>query len=471
MAMIKWEWIAASVVILVAFFFGVYIGGEVGFDRVEKFFEHVPQFFEDMLATLTAGSAIAYITLRINKRTEARELETRRRNALDGLAGSMFQYRELLMNTSYPVCLEKNGAKKFIDWWLGKYEVTIRFGDGHYDNKTKEVLYIHHVSVNKKQKEVLRFSFRGEYTLERNSVIIHVMPNQISSTSRRWDKAITALDNVVGGLIVSEGVVGIGGPLVEKGRRKIVRGTVPMASDYDRRLKKAAETLNITEVEKTIDNVTSINARDLRGKTFLLCAVVHGGDRVERVTPPKDHTSSHITSKDRIDAIDAASTHCDIIKKIIEAGCDIDAEDNNGISPIIAAVNIQNEMALKVLVEKRASMDLSLDVNGLNAIQLAASSCWSIGVKIIIDHSEDGNFSSDDYTEFLHLALEKCVERQSTYGNCSLEDGHIETVRILLEAGAEIDTRIEDGKTAGEIINQMNNERLISLAENAQIGD
>lgn len=461
----KMEWIAACVVILVAFLFGVRIGGEVGADRVEKFFEYVPQFIRDMLATVTAGSAIAYITLRINRRTEARELETRRRGALNGLAGTMFEYRELLMNTSYPVYLEKNGINKLIDQWFGKYEVTIRFGDGHYDNKTKDVLYIHHVFVKKRKKEVLRFSFRGEYELERNSVIIHVMPGQMSSTSRRWDNAITALDNVVGGLIVSDGVAGIGKPLVEKGYRKIVRGTVPMASDIDRRLKKAVETLNITEVEKTINDVTSINARDLRGKTFLLCAVVHGGNRVERETPPEDHKSSDITKKDRIDAIGAASTHCEIIRKIIEAGCDIDAEDNNGISPIIAAINIQNEMALRVIVEKRASMDLSLDVNGLNAIRLAASVCWSTGLKIIIEHSEDGHFKCEDYTESLHLALKKCIDRQSAYGNCSLEDRYIETVRVLLEAGACIDAHTDDGKSARDIIIQMNNETFVSLAE------
>ena len=457
----KLEWIVACVIILVTFLLGVFIGGIAGVERVEKFIEYVPQFAKDMLATVTAGSAIAYITLRINRRTEARELETRRRNALDSLAGTMFEHRELLMNTSYPVFLEENGT--LINRWFGKHEVTIEFEDGHYDRKTKEALYIHQVFLKRNEKEVLRFSFRGEHELERSSVTIHVMPDKMSSTSRGWDDAIAILDNVVGGLIIGEGVNEIGS-LVTMSHRKIVRGTVPMASDADRRLKKAVETLNLTEVERAIKDVTSINARDLHGKTFLLCAVVQGGARVKRVIPSEDNKASHMTQKDETEATDAASIHCKIIERIIAAKCDIDAEDNSGISPIIAATNIQNDNVLSVLAANDASIEFSKDINGLNVVQLILDSCWPEGLEIIIDRYGSRLFKHDDYTDLLHLALKKCVERQCTYGNDSLGDRYIETVRILLEAGADIDTHIEDGKTAWQVIIQMSDERLISLA-------
>lgn len=461
--MIKLEWIAACFFIVVTFFIGMHFGVYQG-SWVDYITEYVPKIMKDLLTTLTVGSAIAYIALRINRRTEARELETRRRNALDDLAGIMFGYRELLMNTEYPVSLEDKKRKGVFRHWSEKYEVEIEFVDGEYDDKTKDVLFIHEVRLTKNGKLILRFSFRGEHDLERNSVSIHKGPGELGSARSDWDKAITVLEKVVGGLIIDEGVTGRDMPLSENGRGKIIRGMVSMTSDKDKRLKKAVETLNVKEVQRTIDDVTSIDARDLKGRTFLHCAIRHGSCRVRRVMSPTNYRSLDQTPKDTIDYNDAKSRHKEIIEKIIDAKCDIHAEDNLGVSPIMEAVDARSAMALTVLAEHGACNKMLRNPDGLNCMQLAARKCWAEGLRIIIGHMSD-ILQCEDYNNLLHLALEKCVEKLSDGQNFASDDQHIETVKMLLEAGADIESKNEDEKTAKEIIAQTGDRTLISVME------
>jgi len=141
-----------------------------------------------------------------------------------------------------------------------------------------------------------------------------------------------------------------------------------------------------------------------------------------------------------------------------EAGVDINARNSGGYTALMAAAkNGQTEIVTKLL-EQKANLDVQ-GYNGLTALMLAAENNQLSIVKALLAKNADPNLQDNSGW----TALMKAVYRGNTDCVVALADrsrqevnrgllvaalmDHKDTAKALLERGAEIDTRADDGRT------------------------
>jgi ankyrin repeat protein len=141
-----------------------------------------------------------------------------------------------------------------------------------------------------------------------------------------------------------------------------------------------------------------------------------------------------------------------------EAGIDINARNSGGYTALMAAAkNGQAEIVTKLL-EQKANLDVQ-GYNGLTALMLAAENNQLSIVKALLAKNADPNLQDNSGW----TALMKAVYRGNTDCVVALADrsrqevnrgllvaalmDHKDTAKALLERGAEIDTRADDGRT------------------------
>ena len=141
-----------------------------------------------------------------------------------------------------------------------------------------------------------------------------------------------------------------------------------------------------------------------------------------------------------------------------EAGVDINARNSGGYTALMAAAkNGQTEIVTKLL-EQKANLDVQ-GYNGLTALMLAAENNQLSIVKALLAKNADPNLQDNSGW----TALMKAVYRGNTDCVMALADrsrqevnrgllvaalmDHKDTAKALLDRGAEIDTRADDGRT------------------------
>jgi ankyrin repeat protein len=141
-----------------------------------------------------------------------------------------------------------------------------------------------------------------------------------------------------------------------------------------------------------------------------------------------------------------------------EAGIDINAQNSSGYTALMAAAkNGQAEIVSKLL-EQKANVDVQ-GYNGLTALILAAENNQFSIVKALLGKNADPNLQDNSGWS----ALMKAVYRGNTDCVVAIADrsrqevnrgllvaalmNHKDTAKALLERGAEIDTRADDGRT------------------------
>jgi ankyrin repeat protein len=141
-----------------------------------------------------------------------------------------------------------------------------------------------------------------------------------------------------------------------------------------------------------------------------------------------------------------------------DAGIDVNAKNSAGYTALMAASkNGQVDVANKLL-EQKVSVNVQ-GYNGLTALMLAAENNQPAIVKALLARNADSNLQDNNGWS----ALMKAVYRRNTECVVTIADrsrqevnhglliaalmGHKETAQALLDRGAEIDSRAEDGRT------------------------
>lgn len=394
------------------------------------------------------SSRINNRTTKVNERVEKRELCMKRMSNLTEIAKVLLRYRELLENTTYPIS-DSNG----------EYDVIISFSHQiGRDWRAKKIAQIHSVIVRNCTdfEDILIFSYRGEFKVDPLSVYIHRDPG-LASGGHEWDKLFDALKNAIdctlGAYMISDELNkesqfssdSISESTEFKG---VVRGSTAISSKNDRRLLDAITYVNVREAKRIVNEVSDINARDTKGRTFLHYAVGDGYWQVVRILCAPDYTADQ---KDFQDSYGKHTQLCEIVDLLIDAGADFDARDNLGLPIICLAVLVGNFLAVSSLAKRGVNLEATFGKSGLSALH-HASLLGNIHImKELINHGADVNVRNSEGETPLHMIL-----RQTK---------NLEAAELLITHKADVDVNDNEEVSARKLISQFNNEKLKNLIE------
>jgi ankyrin repeat protein len=165
------------------------------------------------------------------------------------------------------------------------------------------------------------------------------------------------------------------------------------ADDFYRFI-KAVENGRVDKVKHYISKNVDINKKSILDETALMIATQHN--------------------------------QIEIVKLLIEEKADLNAVDSHGVSALIMAVIYQKKDIAKLLIQAEA------DVNYEDQGPLHWAVCFG------------------EQTEIIKILLDKGINLKERNGSLIIaaSNGYIATVKLLLEAGAEINAQNRIGKTA-----------------------
>jgi ankyrin repeat protein len=157
-----------------------------------------------------------------------------------------------------------------------------------------------------------------------------------------------------------------------------------------------------------------------------------------------------------------------------EAGIDVNARNSDGYTALMAAAKNGQVEVVNKLLEQKANVDIK-GYSGLTALMLAAENNRLSIVKTLLSRNADPNLQDNNGW----TALMKAVYRGNTECVLAIADrsrqevnrgllvaalmGHKETAKALLDRGAEIDSRAEDGRTPLMLAASKGNTDLVSF--------
>jgi serine/threonine-protein phosphatase 6 regulatory ankyrin repeat subunit B len=131
--------------------------------------------------------------------------------------------------------------------------------------------------------------------------------------------------------------------------------------------------------------------------------------------------------------------HVEIVRALLEAGAGADVrkcDTHDGYSPISRACWEEHFEVFRALMEAGGDVN-ELDSGGGTALHDTSESGFTEGVRYLcVERGADVNKSTTDEDGYGHTPLTLASER-----------AHVEAVRVLLEAGADVNKRRSDGRS------------------------
>lgn len=246
--------------------------------------------------------------------------------------------------------------------------------------------------------------------------------------------------------------------LVDVARYLLIRGADPDYATGNKppALLRAAEHGQAELIEVLIDHRANLEARDKKGRTALMTAAWKGhGTTVELLVSRGAHVDTldkrrrnvlHNLAADQGDkrhftsASDRPKRKCGmgIVHYLLQAGVNIDAEDELGRTAVHWACVTDHEDLLRILLKTRfggASPQARVNATDMrmkSPLQLAASNNRDNLARILIEHGADVHSKSDGDWSALHNA-------------CQSSSGAL--VQRLVAAGADVNGQLLNGRT------------------------
>jgi ankyrin repeat protein len=235
---------------------------------------------------------------------------------------------------------------------------------------------------------------------------------------------------------------------IRKGQINKVRQLLDGGADIGKRIRDGETYLHVAIANRR-DNIArlllergaDINARDSGNETPLAFAV-------DTIDPDIDFIAFLLRRGANVNVQNiwnqtpllkaAVRGHDEIIRRLIEAGAEVNIQDADGNSPLHAVVQrevetVENgfERSTRILLENGADPNAK-NKSGITPIHSAAFGGLVPVVRLLLEKGVDVNAKSDENITPLHFAVER---------------GNEETVRLLLERGADPNAKDNEGNT------------------------
>ena len=181
---------------------------------------------------------------------------------------------------------------------------------------------------------------------------------------------------------------------------------------------RAASDGNVTAVQNLLNAGTDVNAREHEGETPLMYAAVAG--------------------------------KTEVVKLLLDRGADINATSSNHETALARAVGIKQYDTVKLLLDRGADIEKSTDGSGPPLIYAAGGDDAKM-VKLLLDRGAHVNNKDDEGNTALIAAAEN--------------NASVDTVRLLLNAGADRSVKSVQGERPYDIALRNNNRALARLLQ------
>jgi ankyrin repeat protein len=202
-------------------------------------------------------------------------------------------------------------------------------------------------------------------------------------------------------------------------------------------------------IKMLLDNGARVDLGDRLGLTALHVAVIQGyEDIVCKILDVCPHAID-VKNKEGLAALHNASLCCSdtIIKLLIARGANKDIRDIHGASPLHFAARYGNIVAVQALLECGAL--ISRDLSGCTPLHYAAHNGRKVIVRILANHYQEYvNIRNNAGETPLHLAVKSI---------------RYPDVKILLNAGADVLARDNEGRTSFHYAAKSRNKKLLKL--------
>lgn len=222
---------------------------------------------------------------------------------------------------------------------------------------------------------------------------------------------------------------------------------------------EAASEGELAAVKKAVERGESINARDRKNKTPLLCAV--RCQQVEVVeyllqggADPNAHTISH---NDTALHQAARSGNVRIAKMLLEAGANANVRNTSEHTPLYVAAFLGHAQVAELLLQAGAEVNAACFM-GITPLYMAARLGHEEAVQVLLEHGAEvhniheaaGIGDVEKVRQFL-AADASLIDQEAMSGGMPLHwaavNGKLEVVRALIEAGADVNARDNGGET------------------------
>ena len=199
--------------------------------------------------------------------------------------------------------------------------------------------------------------------------------------------------------------------------------------DYLEKLKKMVEEGTVTEDEPNVDGVTALHVAAQGGHLEVVDILIEAG---ADVTVLDDEKRSAIM-------LSVKGNYGDVSKSLVKAGADPNTSytDDEGKTHnlLFDAIMVENDDFAKVLIEKGADLDFTDDKKVTTLLQASHRGLSNITEKLLEKNSKP---------EYLNAASEDAI----TPLIAAASEGHVEIVKQLIAAGADVNAKDKDGTTS-----------------------
>ena len=190
----------------------------------------------------------------------------------------------------------------------------------------------------------------------------------------------------------------------------------------------------LTTVKMLVEAGADVRATDAERATCLIIAAYCGHtDTVRYLVGLPDVDLNHEGSRNSTALHFAVEEkHADVVQVLIDAGADVETKNDEGHSPLIVASLSGELTTMKMLVKAGADVRAT-DAEGLTCLMFAAY---------------HGHIDTVRYlTGLSDVCLNHQGSRNYTPLHFAVEGKHADVVQVLIDAGADIETRTDDGRS------------------------
>jgi ankyrin repeat protein len=202
--------------------------------------------------------------------------------------------------------------------------------------------------------------------------------------------------------------------------------SVSYAGEAEEGFFKAAETGNVSEVNRFLEQGVNVNAKDKDGNTALILALANDRQEVVNAIIEK---GAEVNAKNFNDdtPLMLASRYGSLagVKALLEKGAEVNAKTKSGMTAFLLASMEGRLDVVNTLLGNGADIGAK-DDNGYTALMLASNHCHLDSVKLLLEKGVDINMKTKDLL-------------QSALSLAAMSPGNKDVVKFLLDKGADIE--------------------------------
>lgn len=141
--------------------------------------------------------------------------------------------------------------------------------------------------------------------------------------------------------------------------------------------------------------------------------------------------------------------NANLVKRLIDAGADINILDKNGWTGLMEVATIGNTKIANIFINARADLNIQLKDDGHTALFLAIGAQQLDIVKQLVLAEADLNIQNNSkWTALMYATQQACQLIKEAWLFAANIQVEIDIVKVLLLAGARLDIKDASGKTA-----------------------